>query len=126
MTESQERAAGPATQLLRHLAERLGATATASTVYGEPVRNGDVTVIPVARVRLALGAGGGSAEGDTPGEGGGGGGAASAVPIGYLELANGTTRFRRIRHPLADLAVPAALLLAVTARIVRAARKRRR
>src|SRR4051812_13285404 len=119
MTEARE--PGPATQLLRYLTERLGAVATVSAVYGEPVRNGAVTIIPVARVRLGLGAGGGSAEGDQPGEGGGGGGGVSVTPVGYLELADGTTRFRRIRSPLADLAVPAAILLtaaaAATARI---------
>jgi uncharacterized spore protein YtfJ len=126
MTEPKE--PGPATQLLRYLTERLGATATVSTVYGEPVRNGAVTIIPVARVRIGLGAGGGSAEGDTPGEGGGGGGAASATPVGYLELTDSGARFHRIRSPLADLAIPAAVVLlagaAAARRILRTAKRR--
>jgi uncharacterized spore protein YtfJ len=122
MTEPKE--PGPATQLLRYLTERLSATATVSTVYGEPVRNGTVTIIPVARVRIGLGAGGGSAEGDTPGEGGGGGGAASVTPVGYLELTDSGARFHRIRSPLADLAVPAAVLLVAAARVLRTMKRR--
>ena len=118
--------AGPATRLLRHLADRLGATASVSTVYGQPVRNGTVTVVPVARVRLVVGAGGGGGgDGEQTGEGGGGGGAVSVTPVGYLELSEGATRFRRIRTPLSDLVIPAAVLLTAVRRLVVGARRRR-
>ena len=35
-------------------------------VYGEPVRHGDMTVIPVARVAYGFGAGGGRGPGHVP------------------------------------------------------------
>ncbi len=43
---------------LTRLAERLGATAAASAVFGTPVERNGVTVIPVARVRWGFGGGG--------------------------------------------------------------------
>ena len=73
-------------------------------VYGEPVRHGDLTIIPVAKVAYGFGAGGGSGrrrvqnaesrDPDTPsGEGGGGGGGVRMTPIGALEIGPGGTRF---------------------------------
>jgi hypothetical protein len=50
-------AAGPGNTLLERLAERIGGRAKAEAVFGAPVQHGEVTVIPVARVRWGLGAG---------------------------------------------------------------------
>lgn len=68
--------------ILRDLGERLGAGASARTVYGEAITSGDRTVVPVARVRYAFGAGGG-----------GGGGGLRAWPAGALEVTPRGTRF---------------------------------
>ena len=82
-------------------------------VYGEPVQNGDTTVIPVARVALGFGGGGGrrssrlgkgrddgeSADkgiGSEP-EGAGGGGGARMTPVGALEIGPHGTRFIHFR-----------------------------
>jgi uncharacterized spore protein YtfJ len=51
------------------LAERLGLSASAKTVFAEPVQREGVTVIPVAKVRYGSGGGGGIEEGQ--GNGGG-------------------------------------------------------
>jgi uncharacterized spore protein YtfJ len=75
--------------------------AQASTVYGEAQKQGDRTVIPVARVSARYGFGGGaghgtSAETDSEtgsGGGGGGGGAIDARPVGYIEITPQETRF---------------------------------
>lgn len=66
-------------------------------VFGEPVTQGGVTVIPVAEVRYGFGFGGGGGE-DEDGEtgGAGGGGAVSARPIGFVELRDGAARFEPI------------------------------
>jgi hypothetical protein len=48
---------GRADQLLERLAELVGARAGVQAVFGEPVRDGDLTVIPVARVRWVFGGG---------------------------------------------------------------------
>jgi uncharacterized spore protein YtfJ len=109
-------APGPADRFLERLAERLGGKASVTAVYGEPVERGGVTVIPVARVRWGFGGGSGSGgsqagPGSGQGSGVGGGGGVSASPVGYIEIANGKTEFRRI-HNAAHLLVLAPLILA--------------
>jgi uncharacterized spore protein YtfJ len=81
--------------LLRDLGERLGASASVKSVYGEPVTSGDRTVVPVARVFYSFGGGGGGSGPETPkeGSGGGGGGMVTAWPAGALEVTPSGTRF---------------------------------
>ncbi len=69
--------------------------------YGEPVRSGDRTVIPVAAVRAAGGGGFGREGEEASGEqqGGGGGGALRAQPVGFIEISSEGTRFERIVDP---------------------------
>ncbi|MEO3977882.1 spore germination protein GerW family protein [Streptomyces sp. CAU 1734] len=99
------------TEMLERLAGRLGGGASAAAVFGEPVTGGGVTVIPVARARMALGGGAGrEARGTGTGEGGGGGGAAEAKPLGFIEISGGSAVYRPIRDPWA-VAVPLAALL---------------
>jgi hypothetical protein len=74
--------------------------------YGKPVTGGDVTIVPVARVRVAGGFGTGG-EGD-----GGGGGAVQAAPIGYIEVGPDGSRFRAIDD--ADRTLAAVRSVAVT------------
>lgn len=80
-------------------------------VYHEPVRHGDVTVIPVAKVAFGFGAGigrrgrlrrraqqiasdeAGNAEGRAEQDGLGGGGGARMTPVGALEIGPRGTRF---------------------------------
>ena len=80
-------------------------------VYHEPVRHGDVTVIPVAKVAFGFGAGAGrrgrlrrrgqqiagddasNSEGRTEPQGLGGGGGARMTPVGALEIGPRGTRF---------------------------------
>jgi uncharacterized spore protein YtfJ len=73
-----------------------------SAVFGEPVRQGDAVVIPVARVAYGFGYGSGYGRGTPPapaseqgtaggvgecgGAGGGGGGGGVAVPLGALRI----------------------------------------
>jgi uncharacterized spore protein YtfJ len=106
----------PAVQLVDRFATRLGARASVSAVYGEPIDRGDLTIIPVARVSLGFGVGAGRGGADAQaGEGGGGGGGATAIPLGYIEIRDGTAKFRRILHPM-DVALPlVSALLAYTA-----------
>ncbi len=78
------------------LAERLGMSASAQTVFAEPVEREGVTVIPVARVRYGFGGGGGGSE---EGQGNGGGGMVQAHPLGYIEIKDGESSFRRLRNP---------------------------
>jgi len=102
---------------VERLAERVGASSGAATLFGEPVERGEVTVIPVARA--VWGFGGGSGPEAAGGAGGGGGGA--SWPVGYIELRGSETRFR----PIVDLR-PLILAAAsgLAAGLVAAARRR--
>lgn len=96
-------ATGPADTLLERLAERIGGRAKAEAVFGTPVQQGDVTVIPVARVRWGLGAGGGEdRRADSAASGSGGGGGVAADPIGYIEISSSGAVFRPIGHAYAN------------------------
>lgn len=107
-------------QLVEELLQRIGHTvgdkASVSTVFGDPVEQEGITVIPVAKARFGFGGGGG---GGGPkgreGSGGGGGGGAAVTPVGYIEVRAGSATFRRIANPI-DLVpvVVAAALAALT------------
>ncbi|MCC6178029.1 MAG: hypothetical protein IT305_22230 [Chloroflexi bacterium] len=100
---------------MEHLAQRLGASAHADTIFGDPVERDGTTVIPVGRARWGFGGGWGSGRGPETasddreaaaravgeGSGGGGGGGLTVSPIGYIEIANGQTRFHPIYDPMA-------------------------
>src|SRR4051812_12044960 len=89
------------------IAELLERSLSIRHVYGEPVHQGDTTVIPVARIAYAFGAGGGQAPrrtwtsgGERPGDlggrpdaQGGGGGAVRMTPAGALEVGPQGIRF---------------------------------
>lgn len=100
---------------LTRLAERLGATAAASAVFGTPVEGDGVTVIPVARVRWGFGGGSGRGKKDDS-DGFGGGGGVQAAPVGYIDVRGGVASYRRINDPLryivALLVLPVAMGLA--------------
>ncbi|MEU8379640.1 spore germination protein GerW family protein [Streptosporangium sp. NPDC048865] len=65
-------------------------SATVTRVFGEPITQGGVTVIPVARVGGGGGGGGGRQEGgENPGEGSGGGFGAAATAAGVYVIKDG-------------------------------------
>ena len=103
---------------VERIAERVGGKASVRAVFGDPIERGDVTVIPVARVRWAFGGGAGRGpiavgpgidpEGGATGlideglsgAGTGGGGGATADPIGYLEIGPDGASFIPIGVPM--------------------------
>ncbi|MEO6397221.1 MAG: spore germination protein GerW family protein [Tepidiformaceae bacterium] len=120
MREAQQAAGGRASGLIEGLAERLGLHARASAVFGEPVVQGALTVIPVAKVRYGFGGGSGASKNseDQPGptEGEGGGGGVIASPLGFIELRDGVAEFKPIGDPAS--AVPVILASALAAWVV--------
>lgn len=121
-----------AAPFLEGMAEKLGVHAKASAVFADPVERDGVTVIPVAKVRWGFGGGGGSGRGRAgeTGGGSGGGGGVMASPMGYIEIANGRARFRRITDPSAAVPLILAggiiglLFLRAVTRLVRETRRR--
>jgi hypothetical protein len=81
----------------RELGRLLGRLRAGRLVYAKPVRAGDRTLVPVARVRIVGGFGFGAQPDD---EGGGGGGIIDARPVGYIEVGPDGTRYEAIprRH----------------------------
>jgi uncharacterized spore protein YtfJ len=97
-------------QLLERIGHTVGQRAQAATIFGEPVEREGVTVIPVAKARFGFGGGGGAgARGEkNEGSGGGGGGGVAVSPIGYIELRDRSSEFKRIRTPMDLLALAVA------------------
>lgn len=81
-----------AEDIVLKLGEKLAATANARSVFGEPVRVANRTIVPVAKVGYGLGATSGGRNGETVG-GGSGGGGVGARPLGYIEITDQGTRY---------------------------------
>jgi uncharacterized spore protein YtfJ len=113
-------------QLVNELLERIGQTvgerAQASAIFGEPVEREGVTVVPVAKARFGFGGGGGGGtREEREGFGRGGGAGVAVTPIGYIEVRDGGSVFKRISTSTDLLALVAAASLALGAvrRLVR-------
>lgn len=114
MTTETRDGAALADELLRRIGQTVGDKAKVSTVFGEPVEHAGIAVIPVAKARFGFGGGGGagSRQGEE-GSGGGGGGGAMVSPVGYIEVHDGSARFKRISSRGEVVAAVAAASLAV-------------
>ena len=89
---------GSADRFIGTMAEKLGAVARASTVFGEPVEREGITVIPVAKARWGFGGGAGQRKQESGQEdGAGGGGGVQVTPVGFIEIKNNQANFRPIR-----------------------------
>ncbi len=80
---------------LGRMTDKLGATARAATIFGDPVERNGVTVIPVAKARWGFGGGAGRRRDE---DGAGGGGGVQVIPVGFIELRDGKAEFRPIRN----------------------------
>ncbi|GLX01914.1 hypothetical protein Misp02_60000 [Microtetraspora sp. NBRC 16547] len=69
---------------------------TVKRVFGEPIVQEGITVIPVARVAGGGGGGSGRQEGDNPGEGVGAGFGLGAAPAGVFVIKDGTVRWQPV------------------------------
>jgi uncharacterized spore protein YtfJ len=119
---TRETTAPPVDAMIERIADGLGATVKASTIFGEPVERGGSTIIPVAKARWGFGGGGGGGQNENDsgqGGGGGGGGGMSISPVGYIAVGRGGSTFRLIRDPLAYLPsiLVAGVLIALFARL---------
>ena len=109
-------------RLVERLAELVGGKASVDVVFGQPIRHGEMTVVPVARVRWGFGGGGGRADEPPagPAAGSGGGGGVAADPIGYLEISGDGATFRPIgaQYPGAALLLAAGVAAGLVIRAV--------
>ena len=77
----------PQENFLDRMAQRLGGTANAATIFAAPIECGEVTVIPVAKAMYGFGGGDGTKQNE---QGSGGGGGVRVIPVGYIEIRNGS------------------------------------
>ena len=100
-----------ADELLSRLTDQVATRYDASTVFGAPVERDGVTIVPVASSRFGFGGGFGE---DRPKDqdGGGGGAGGTVVPLGYVELTDGRSRYVPVIHPARMLALIAGGVLA--------------
>jgi uncharacterized spore protein YtfJ len=81
-----------AEDVLLKLSDKLATTASARSVYGEPVHAYERTIVPVATFGYGLGATSGGRNGENVG-GGAGGGGVGARPAGYIEITKAGARY---------------------------------
>lgn len=144
LEQAQKAGRGSIDGFVERMAERVGGKASVRAVFGDPIVRGDLTIIPVARVRWGFGGGAGrgpiavgpgSGDDASPAEqmvdegmsgmGTGGGGGATADPIGYIEIGPEGATFKPIVPAMPSpgflLAAGAsgALVLRAIARLIR-------
>jgi uncharacterized spore protein YtfJ len=95
-TEPEAAAAGAhATTIPGELGEIFARVARVDTVFGDPVTQGGITVVPVAKARWGVGGGSGRKTEGEPREGGGGG--LRVDPVGIVVIRGDDAEFRPIR-----------------------------
>ena len=109
--QAEGAAEGGVPGLLASLADRIGARAGVSAVFGEPVEKDGRTIITVAQSVWGSGAGSGMSEEDGYGSGGGGG--AATRPVGYIEVTGHGATFVPLQKPWQDAKLIIAWAIAV-------------
>ncbi len=94
MLEEKRSENQPQENFLNRLAQQLGGSANAATIFGAPIERGSVAVIPIAKVVYGFGGGGGTQQGE---QGSGGGGGVRITPVGYIELRDSGALYKPIR-----------------------------
>ncbi|HEU5376753.1 MAG TPA: spore germination protein GerW family protein [Ktedonobacteraceae bacterium] len=87
---------------LEHLDRKMEHTADAAVAFASPHIHGGLMIIPVAKVRSSAGSGFGTIRPKEPAHMQGGvgmGETTSVTPVGYIEVNEGTARFRPIFTP---------------------------
>lgn len=108
--EQQAEGMKSTTEAMKEIVTRISDKPAAKVVFGDPIAEGGVTVIPVARVSYGVGGGGGGGrQGEGAGSngngaaeqsgGGGVGGGLMASPAGYIEMRGGTASWHPITSP---------------------------
>lgn len=90
----------PVNKIMENTLERLRDMVDVSTVIGEPIVTGSVTLIPVSRISYGFGSGGTDLPSKQNSElfGGAGGGGVSITPIAFIVIENGKCRMMQINN----------------------------
>jgi uncharacterized spore protein YtfJ len=100
---TEDKAQAPLVDPTGQALNKLVTTASADAVFGQPVVNGDTTVIPCSEVAMGMGMGSGSGpvdeKGNATGSGSGGGGGARGRPVAAIVITKEGVRV----EPIFDL-----------------------
>ncbi|MDG5813534.1 spore germination protein GerW family protein [Chitinispirillales bacterium ANBcel5] len=75
-------------EVIKTALDHIEHVAKTETVIGEPIKAGDITLIPVSKVSIGFAAGGGGKD-DTCGSGAGTGGGVNVTPIALISVSEG-------------------------------------
>lgn len=93
-------------ELIKDITDKIQTNANVKVVFGDPIKEEGITIIPVAKIRVRGGGGGGRGknrevpyvEGENPdiNSGMGVGIAIDSTPLGYIRVSNGQAEFIEI------------------------------
>jgi len=75
----------PLSDVIKTSLEHIQHIARAETVFGEPVKVGEITLVPVSKVSIGFAAGGGGKD-EKSGSGAGSGGGVSVTPVAFISI----------------------------------------
>lgn len=90
----------PINKIMEGTIEKMRSMVDTSTIIGEPIVTGDVTLIPVSKVSYGFGSGGTDLPSKQSSElfGGGSGGGMSISPVAFIVIENGKCRMMQISN----------------------------
>jgi uncharacterized spore protein YtfJ len=106
-------------EVIQNITDKVQKTANVKVVFGDPVKEGRITIIPVAKTSVKGGGGGGKGEDEKVGRGGGVGlgMVINTTPIGYIKIDDDEAVFIEIldksRIMIAGFALAGITLLAL-------------
>jgi len=85
-------------QIIQQLTDKVEKSGNVKALFGDPIREGGITLIPVANIKIRGGGGGGKGEieGKENGKGFGMGMITVANPLGFIEIKDGEAKFNQI------------------------------
>jgi uncharacterized spore protein YtfJ len=82
--------------------DRFHHIAKTETVFGEPLKIGDITLVPVSKVSIGFGAGG-TGKDEKTGSGAGTGGGVTVTPVALVSISKDGVEVHPFEHDLGDL-----------------------
>jgi len=90
------------TDIINASLDRFHHIAKTETVFGEPLKVGDITLIPVSKVSIGFAAGGGGKD-DKSGAGAGSGGGVTVTPVALVSISKNGVEAHPLTNEIGDL-----------------------
>ncbi len=88
----------PVNKIMENTLEKMRQMVDTSTIIGDPIVTGDITLVPVSKVSYGFGSGGTDLPSKSNADlfGGGGGGGITIQPVAFIVIENGKCRMMQI------------------------------